>query len=525
MDIRDEDSKPAKTVALEPVALDGGYGWVIVAASFLAYFIADGWAYSFGIFYPEILAVFNEGKGKTALIGALLYGIPLLISPLICALTTIYGCRKVAMAGGLITGTSFILSSFATSVDFMCLTTGTLSSVGLAMTYIPSLLVVTFYFEKRRGLATGLAVTGSGLGAFAFPPLMEFLISLYAWRGTLLILGGICFNIIVAGALFRPLPVPKVTMEDGNKDTDTGDSGSKEYLKIKAGNVIMPRLHMLHTKKTSVSLEDLSPKTKVEYRYRSTLSLKSIHLFSPKQSKGESVAKPLQRLDLPDDMTLSSPEIYHASRSNGVYMSTVESATPEKKSSLHTVWKEFKLIMSSMMDKSLIKNWPYLLFWASSFILFLWAGMPYVYLVDKATEINISANKAAFLLSTIGISRTVGQIALGYLGDHPKVQSVQLYGVSIALSGLATIFVPVCKIYSTLSCYSVLFGFFISVTYCLPMMVLVDLVGLSRATNAFGLLQMAMGIATLLGTPVAGKSPYIPQWNIPLFNILNSHSF
>ena len=106
MDIRDEDSKPAKTVAPEQVALDGGYGWIIVAASFLAYFIADGWAYSFGIFYPEILAVFGEGKGKTALIGALLYGVPLLISPLICALTSIYGCRKVAMAGGLITGTS-----------------------------------------------------------------------------------------------------------------------------------------------------------------------------------------------------------------------------------------------------------------------------------------------------------------------------------------------------------------------------------------------------------------------------------
>ena len=103
MDIREEDSKPTKPETAAPVALDGGYGWVIVAASFLAYFIADGWAYSFGIFYPEILQVFNEGKGKTALIGALLYGVPLLVSPLICALTTIYGCRKVAIAGGIIT--------------------------------------------------------------------------------------------------------------------------------------------------------------------------------------------------------------------------------------------------------------------------------------------------------------------------------------------------------------------------------------------------------------------------------------
>ena len=186
-------------------------------------------------------------------------------------------------------------------------------------------------------------------------------------------------------------------------------------------------------------------------------------------------------------------------------MSTVETNTQDQRSSLRTLWTEFKLIVTSMMDKTLIKNWPYLVFCASSFVLFLWAGMPYVYLIDKAMQIDIAASKAAFLLSIIGISRTVGQIVLGYLGDHPKVHSVQLYAFSIAISGLATIFVPVCTVYAALSLYSVLFGFFISVTYCLTMMVLVDLVGLNRATNAFGLVQMAMGIATLLGTPIAGK--------------------
>ena len=177
---------------------------------------------------------------------------------------------------------------------------------------------------------------------------------------------------------------------------------------------------------------------------------------------------------------------------------------PKKDSSLHLVWLEFKLIVTSMLDKSLLSNWPYLVLWASSFISFLWVGMPYVYLVDKAIDMSVSVDAAAFLLSIIGISRTIGQIALGFLGDLPKISAVQLYGVSIAITGLATLLVPLCLSYSTLSLYSVVFGFFISVEYCLTVLVLVDIVGLDRTTNAFGLLQLAMGIATLLGTPVAG---------------------
>ncbi len=501
----EEDSKSAVNTPT-PTALDGGFGWIVVAASFLAYFIADGWAYSFGIFYPEMQDVFNEGKGKTALIAALLYGVPLLISPVVCALTSIYGCRKIAITGGLITGVSFILSSLATSVDILCLTTGTLSSIGLAMTYIPSLLIVTFYFDKMRGLATGLAVTGSGLGAFAFPPLIEFLLSKYAWRGTLLILAGICFNIVVAGALFRPLPTPGSKQSEDSKTEDKeADKGSEEHLKIRAGNVITPRLHVMHPKKTSTSLDDLRSKPTAEYRYRSTLSLKSIHLFSQKRTEEPAGVEQCQGLELPDNMTLSSPEIYHISKSNGVYLATTEPKPEKKHSSLSVVWMETKLILKSMMDKSLLVNWSFLFFWASSFILFLWAGMPYVYLYDKATELGIHPNKAAFLLSIIGISRTFGQIALGILGDQPKIPSVQLYGASIAIAGIATLLVPFFKTHATLTLFSVLFGFFISVTYCLTMMALVDLVGLGRTTSAFGLLQMGMGISTLLGTPVAGE--------------------
>ncbi len=478
--------------ARTPVALDGGYGWTVVAASFLAYFIADGWAYSFGIFYPDLLDVFNEGKGKTALIGALLYGVPLLVSPVICALTTVYGCQKVAITGGLVTGVSFILSSMATSVDFLCLTTGVISSIGLAMTYIPSLLIVTFYFEKHRGLATGLAVTGSGLGAFAFPPFVEYLLSQYAWRGTLLIIGAICFNIIVAGALFRPLSL------DANsaKHTDSHeDSDNKVLLQVKPGEVVLPQLHEVHPNQTSTSLNDISM-TQDEDKSMTFLSAgnKSAHPI------GHNTHHKLTRT------AQSCPNVY----SSQVWMDSVSSVPNQAKAkSLNIFWSELQMIVRSMMDKSLLNVWQYLVFCAASFFLFLWAGVPYVYLVDEAILQGISEHKAAFLLSTIGISRTVGQVILGILGDQSKVNTTQLYASCITVAGLATILVPACTTYETLCLYCVVFGFTISVTYCITMMLLVDIVGLHRATNAFGLLQLVMGISTLLGTPVAGNILHI----------------
>lgn len=45
---------------------DGGYGWVIVFASFMINLIADGVAMSFGLIFVELNNYFDEGKSKTA---------------------------------------------------------------------------------------------------------------------------------------------------------------------------------------------------------------------------------------------------------------------------------------------------------------------------------------------------------------------------------------------------------------------------------------------------------------------------
>jgi hypothetical protein len=53
---------------------DGGYGWIIVMASFFNHVIVDGIAYTFGVFYVEFLEQFKESKSKTSLVGSLLAG-------------------------------------------------------------------------------------------------------------------------------------------------------------------------------------------------------------------------------------------------------------------------------------------------------------------------------------------------------------------------------------------------------------------------------------------------------------------
>ncbi|ESP01427.1 hypothetical protein LOTGIDRAFT_111770 [Lottia gigantea] len=198
------ESSSDSTITLPP-APDGGYGWVIVLASFLISLICDGCAFSFGVLYTELLDYFGDSKSKTAWVGSLFMSIPMILGPLGSALSSKYGCRAVTIAGGLVSATGFVLSSFATSINMLCVTFGLIAGSGMSVCYVTSMIMVAYYFKKKRALTTGLAVCGSGIGTFIFAPLTEYLIQEYGWRGTLLILGGIVLNLSISGALFRPL--------------------------------------------------------------------------------------------------------------------------------------------------------------------------------------------------------------------------------------------------------------------------------------------------------------------------------
>ena len=55
------------------------------------------------------------------------------------------------------------------------------SGISFGLMYLPSIVIVGYYFDKNRAFATGLAVCGSGIGMFVFGPLSKYMCTDF-WR-------------------------------------------------------------------------------------------------------------------------------------------------------------------------------------------------------------------------------------------------------------------------------------------------------------------------------------------------------
>lgn len=201
LEIYDEEMRAG--AKQKPKIPDGGWGWVVVLSSLVISMIADGVSFSFGLLYIEFLYEFEQSKATTAWIGSLFMAVPLLSGPVMSALVDRYGCRKMTIAGGLISGTGFVLSSYSSSIEVMYITFGVIAGLGLGLCYVTAVVSIAFWFDKKRTLAVGLGACGTGIGTFVYAPMTTFFIDEYGWRGTVLLLAGTFFNMIVCGAVMR----------------------------------------------------------------------------------------------------------------------------------------------------------------------------------------------------------------------------------------------------------------------------------------------------------------------------------
>ena len=171
------------------------YGWYVVAAAFAVTFVGFGCAYSFSTFATPLQQDFGASRGSVSLIfsmaGFLYFGLGSLSGPL----ADRWGSRRLALLGMLLTGLGLIAASVARSLFEVYAAYGLGVGLGVGFAYVPAIGAVQRWFIRRRGFASGLAVSGIGVGTLAVPPLASFLIEVFGWREAYLLLGVVAATI------------------------------------------------------------------------------------------------------------------------------------------------------------------------------------------------------------------------------------------------------------------------------------------------------------------------------------------
>lgn len=511
------------------------------------------------------------------------------------------------------------------------------------MVFLPAVVSVGYYFSTKRALATGIAVCGSGMGAFIFAPFCQKLLEIYDWKGAMLILAGLTLNCAVFGALMRPLepgprqkpllqriaeekerhrmdslcesqymiiqhsdgtvekrpkfvlnlepgvhstlyldqfgkspadtpvftlsPIQEARKSPASSKEDEMDEKEETEEKVPLTGPALPKvattmslpnaeaaannavehnpdgtssphingglpqtaIRELAKRKgllppfrgaMKLSLSNITVNNEMR-KNNASLKISSSGFLCPGQQNNNYNADEVWKQNIRDHSNTQTPVPLDASRRSSLkrdrkdysrplyrkdvfYSGSIRNLPEYKQSqgdvrsyvaSVTSIPRDIPVSQSvladnrsavfdskprpkfcpdclhlprsmtdtmyEMLDFSLLKNNVFMLICISNIIGMVGFYVPYVYITDSSIMKGVSPDRAAFLLSVIGITNTVGRLLFGWFADRPGVSALLVNNISIALTGVCVFCLPFCSTYTMIVVDCVLFGLFV----------------------------------------------------------------
>jgi MFS family permease len=199
------------------------YGWWVVAASFAVMFVGFGSAYSFSAFIDALQHEFSASRGSVSLVFSLAACLYFSLGVVSGPLADRWGSRRLAVAGMAVTAIGLAAASQAGTILEVYVAYGLGVGIGVGLSYVPAIGAVQKWFVRSRGFASGMAVSGIGVGTLAVPPFASLLIEAHGWRQAYLILGG-CAAVLGIGMalLIENDPRARALGPDGDPPSFSG---------------------------------------------------------------------------------------------------------------------------------------------------------------------------------------------------------------------------------------------------------------------------------------------------------------
>ena len=214
------------------------YGWVVVGAAFVVMFLGFGVTYSFGAFFKALQDEFTADRAEISLVFSLSIFLMFLVGAVAGPAADRLGPRRVIAAGMALIGVGLLLASRATALWHLYVIYGLTIGLGVGFSYVPAVGTVQRWFVRRRGFASGVAVSGIGAGTLVGPLAAIWLIGLFDWRGAYVTMAGVCVVLGLAGAwLIEHSPERRGLAPDGDPptaDTKANVSAAAAGMDLKA---------------------------------------------------------------------------------------------------------------------------------------------------------------------------------------------------------------------------------------------------------------------------------------------------
>lgn len=198
------------------LAADWYYGWIVVAAGFVAATVLFGLSYSFGVFLEPLSRSFPVGTGTLALTFGVQTFVVYTGSVPGGTIVDGIGARRSSLVATVLLVSGLVGASAAQSFLVLLATYGVLAGTGMSLLYAVAYTAVPRWFHRRRGLAMGVASSGLGIGLLVVAPTAAALVERYGWRGAYLVLGaGAGIVLLVATYFLADDPAATGSSPDG----------------------------------------------------------------------------------------------------------------------------------------------------------------------------------------------------------------------------------------------------------------------------------------------------------------------
>ena len=322
-------------------------------------------------------------------------------------------------------------------------------------------------------------------------PANAWLAEEFGWKGAFLIKAGFILNGCVCGAVMRPLPNEPSEVLKQSKRLNKSNSFSeemtademKEVIKHPPPQILVSEPNTCDTTEQRKLLDEMIRSNRIEKSvcsqdninnsngidYDPLAFAKSLPLLN---NNGNGINKSNsnsrmrmnnhKKSQLSIKNAVSSMDILAHTRSlQTIKVSTAKIETIAEQNECENSKTGNTLVekMKQYIDLTIFADMIFIFFAVSNFLTSLGFNAPYIFIVDQAIKLNIAEKQATWLLSTIGISNTVGRIVLGSLADLKSVNRLYLYSTVLTLAGLATMIEPFLTNFIGLLIYAVVFGF------------------------------------------------------------------